>query len=288
MRPRLWAGQIKLPMLRLLSRVRTRLLGPYAVGVLVESKQGRFLVPAADLAVGRKLAYGGSYDEAVLALYEQLVEEQSSVLVVGAHIGAILIPLGRRVRRMVAVEANPEIFAFTTMNVQLNNLENVELHNVAASDTSGTLDFLCSSVNSGGSKMVPKAQRMEFYYDGPTRRTVAGVRLDDVFNESFDLILMDIEGGEYAALGGMPRLLARARTLVLEVLPNHLDHVSGVSFDAFIERIPPHLERFFLTSRPNRVVGRDGLSQLYAELENGRYFSGADLVCTSCMQPATG
>jgi hypothetical protein len=54
------------------------------------------------------------------------------------------------------------------------------------------------------------------------------VRGDDAAEGSVDVIKLDIEGGELAALRGMERLVAGARTIFLELNPELLER-SGAS-----------------------------------------------------------
>jgi hypothetical protein len=58
---------------------------------------------------------------------------------------------------------------------------------------------------------------------------------------TFATIVMDIEGSEYFALKGMPRLLAGAQRLFVEFLPHHLRNVAGIDSDAFCDLVLPHL-----------------------------------------------
>lgn len=57
----------------------------------------------------------------------------------------------------------------------------------------------------------------------------------------FDLIVMDIEGSEYRALRGMPRILSATQALMLEVLPNYIDNIARVSVREFLEVLPDSL-----------------------------------------------
>jgi len=72
---------------------------------------------------------------------------------------------------------------------------------VAASDRPGSLSFLCNVENSGGSKISPKHVDEDFIYDRPHTAIVVGVALDDIFtSDDFDVVLMDMEGGEFKAI----------------------------------------------------------------------------------------
>jgi len=70
--------------------------------------------------------------------------------------------------------------------------------------TKSTSFFFCSVDNSGGSKVQPAFQDINFVYDNPELISVPGISLDSEYSgHTFDFILMDIEGSEFnAILGG--------------------------------------------------------------------------------------
>ena len=49
--------------------------------------------------VGRQLADTGTYNELKLALYSQFITPSSRVLWLGAHIGALLVPVSKKLGR---------------------------------------------------------------------------------------------------------------------------------------------------------------------------------------------
>lgn len=78
-------------------------------------------------------------------------------------------------------------------------------------------------------------------------------RLYDAVTGTYDLILMDIEGSEYFALQGMPRLLSQARHLISEFRPHHFCDVAGVTAEDFIRLVEPHFDQLFIPSKKRRV-----------------------------------
>lgn len=97
---------------------------------------------------------------------------------------------------------------------------------------------------------MPKVHKYMYFSDSPDVITVKGSRLDDVLaGRSFDVIFMDIEGSEYFALGGMPRLLAAAHVLCMEFVPHHLKNVSGVSVAQLLALIEPYFSSLFIPTK---------------------------------------
>ncbi|NCA17487.1 MAG: FkbM family methyltransferase [Betaproteobacteria bacterium] len=223
------------------SKVRSwwlKLLGPRACGVFVETDWGFMLLDPRDAHVSRQLLRTGAYNREEVSFLGNFLKPSDGMLIVGGHIGALAIPLGKSVKSLDVVEANPESFKLLEANVSLSRLTNLSVWNWAAANEEGALDFLVSSENSGGSKRLPVRGATKYMYDKPKILTVSCRRLDDAFPQDFDVILMDIEGSEYAAMRGAQRLLQNCRVFVFEFIPDHLRNVAGVDFEDFFEALP--------------------------------------------------
>ena len=230
--------------------------------VLVKTDQGQFWVDPDDQFVSRSLRDGGVYGADEIKLAASHMEPSSRVLVVGAHIGAIAIPLSRMCRELVAVEANPATCALLRRNVLINERDNIRIIHAAANDANGTIDFVMNTHNSGGSKRMPKFRDDIYFYDNPAIATVPAGRLDDILDDAFDLVFMDIEGSEYFAFLGMPRLLAHAKILIVEFLPHHLSRVAGITVDDFLAPLMPHFDQLTIPTMRRVVDGKDFKSVL--------------------------
>jgi len=262
---------LKLRLGLLLSTMRRKVLGPYASHLLVNAFNGKLLVPAEDFAIGRKLAFRGEYDRSHIERILQLVDRQSKVLFVGAHIGSLVIPIAKAVHEVVAIEANPTTFDTLLMNLSLNDCRNVRALNVAASDKREMVRFLNSHHNSGGSKIEPNNLRDEFVYDNPDVIHIQAAPLDDLLCDFCPShVVMDIEGAEIKAIAGMPRLLASSAVFVVEFLPNHIENIAGISCADFLRRIP--FDHIQLLDDPNEV-------NIIEAARSRHYYGGADLLC---------
>ncbi len=221
----------------LLDKLRLFLIGEYAIGILVDSWNGNLIVPASDHIIGRALAKNGEWDKEHIDELAKIIKSDSTVLFVGTHIGSLMIPIAKRVKKVVGIEANPNTFKFLEANLFINKISNFEIFNYAAGEKEGDIQFLMSKHNTGGSKIMPHRKGVkEFVYDQPDVVTVPMKALDEEFPTSmFDVIVMDIEGAEYFALKGMPKILKSAKHIQCEIILNHLEKVSNVSFHKFIE-----------------------------------------------------
>ena len=245
---------------------------------IVSTTQGTFAIEPKDMSVGRALLKSGEYGLDEVKRIVDLVGAQGKVLFVGTHVGAIAIPVSKLVSKVIAVEANPSTFKLLHYNKLLNGCENLELHEMAAGENSGEIEFLLNTANSGGSKRMPSIRKINYFYDSPEVVKVKLRALDDVINNSVDLILMDIEGSEYFALKGMSRLLDSAKHLIVEFIPDHLRNVSAVSPDELIELIEPHFNHLYIPSLGVMVTKKkfsEKLNEMYAAnlSDNGIVFS---------------
>ena len=233
------------------SRKMRKSLGTNIRAIITQSSNGLFAVDPEDLEVGEKLRKGGfGLDE--IERIKSLISDDSRVLIVGSHIGSLVIPISRHCKEVVAIEANPKTYELLSLNLRLNNIENVVSHNIAASEKTEIITFFLNTVNSGGSKRAPKQSHFMYEYDSPERVEIQAHALDThLSNHAFDLVLMDIEGSEFFALKGMPKILQECKSLIVEFLPHHLRNVAGVDAETFLKQIP---ERFTKVTIPSQNV----------------------------------
>ena len=233
------------------SRKMRKSLGTNIRAIITQSSNGLFAVDPGDLEVGEKLRKGGfGLDE--IERIKSLISDDSRVLIVGSHIGSLVIPISRHCKEIVAIEANPKTYELLSLNLRMNNIENVVSHNIAASEKTEIITFFLNTVNSGGSKRAPKQSHFMYEYDSPERVEIQAHALDThLSNHAFDLVLMDIEGSEFFALKGMPKILQECKSLIVEFLPHHLRNVAGVDAETFLKQIP---ERFTKVTIPSQNV----------------------------------
>lgn len=263
-------------------RERLEAFGPNAVGLFVEAKTGLFVVDPEDSSVSAQLLQCGEYAPDEIGLVSRFIRG-GDVIVVGSHIGAHVVVLSRISKRLVAIEANPRTFKLLSANIRLNELKNVEAYNVAVGAGGGTIPFVLNRENSGGSKRMPTAKHMHYFYDDPEVIEVDMVALDDLINRrEFDIILMDIEGSEYFALKGMPELLERAGAVAIEFLPHHLVDVSGVTPEQFVEPLIEFFEWLYIP-QGNLIIPKEQIVHKMRQMYDAG--EGHDLIVFSKERP---
>ncbi|SDD09373.1 methyltransferase, FkbM family [Variovorax sp. CF079] len=127
-----------------------------------------------------------------------------AMLDVGANIGNHSIFMSRYFEAVHAIEPNPRSYEVLALNANL--AENIHCHQVAASDTNGTLRFEQEAGNIGGTYVLPEGwQPTGKAMELPCRR------LDEEVADVRDvrLVKIDVEGHEYAAIQGMKGILDR-------------------------------------------------------------------------------
>jgi len=228
----------------------------------IETKIGTFWIDTRDQFVAKSLTSTGEYSPGERALYSKFVTQNSNVLWLGAHIGALVIPFSKYVQRVDTFEANPETFKLLKKNLKSNDCRNVTAFNIAANNVNGELNFICNTVNSGGSKRAPHTMN-KAYIDAETIfTTVRCADLDSFLsNHDYDLVFMDIEGSETQAMQGMTSILKNAKTVVAEFIPHHLTNVANVTVGQFLRPIKdfrtmvvPSLRRCFYDNEIEPVL----------------------------------
>ena len=256
-----------------------KLFGARAAGVFVDAPWGLMLIDPKDGHVSRQFLRNGCYNPQEVKHLSSLLTTTDRLLVVGGHVGGVAIPLSKKVRTVDVIEASPHNHKLLAANALLAGCNNMTIHNWAASDSNGQLEFLMSSENSGGSKRAPAQRNANYLYDKPQSIQVPAHRLDDVFNEKFDAVLMDIEGSEYFAIRGAKRLLSECRVFIFEFIPDHLENVAGIGFDDFFAVLPVDQFSSAIFPRQGKKVAVSNLRQELLNLyESGDYEDGVVLI----------
>jgi FkbM family methyltransferase len=163
-------------------------------------------------AAGRDIYYHGSYDLGIARFCERFLKPGMHVVDAGANVGEFSLRAARRVGtggRVLAIEASPDTAVHLERNVALNRLDQVRVVRAAVcEDESERSLYLGGGPDSGSSSLSQPHD-----YAGKELR-VPGVTLDRLVESELagrvDLIKLDVEGAEMAALEGAQGLLTCA------------------------------------------------------------------------------
>ena len=232
--------------------------GPNAKAIYAQTRQGDFLLDPADNFVAKKLLNDGEYSLKEIKLASQFLKKDSYCLVLGGHIGALVVPLAKLCKELIVFEANPQSYELLSKNLLLNNSSNVKSYNKAVNHEEKPLEFLISKHHSGGSKRVPKIFSSGYFYDNPEVTIVEGVVLDNFMKrKSFDLIFVDIEGSEYFAFKGMQEIFKNSKALITEFVPHHLENVASISVSDFWLTLSPFFNSLYIPKSRKTFKGSE-------------------------------
>lgn len=171
-----------------------------------------------------------SYEPAVTTLFRRIVGKGATVVDLGANVGYYTLlasqltgPSGQ----VYAFEPVPSNYAYLVRNISANGCLNVRGVGKAVSNRMGTASFILDDWGAEGSLSATEPA------DDAGSIAVQTVTLDDFFAHegwpSVDLVKMDIEGAESAALDGMRELSLRnpALQLIMESNPGALRRAGG-------------------------------------------------------------
>ncbi len=203
-------------------------------------------------AFGEKLENLGTYanDAVARQLIQGLCLPGKAFVDVGAHIGSVVDGVLRNSRPsiVIAVEAIP-----AKAEALRRRFPSALIHSCAVGAEEGELPFFIDLRESGYSSLCPPEG------DKHIEKIVVPVRrLDDLIGvETIDIIKIDVEGFELAALRGTEAIVARCRpTIMFESGPGEVGGHSKIALWEWLDRAG------YAVLVPNRVAHDDpGLSR---------------------------
>src|SRR5262245_22776551 len=161
-------------------------------------------------AIGRDIYFSGSCEPLLVRLLERILTPGMVVVDAGANIGEITVRAARLVGhrgRVFAMEASPVAIKGLRYNVELNHLTNVKICQLAVGDRDAVTDFLLGEGRASGSSSLFRPHD----FTGETV-PVELVRFDTFLARehpgAVDLVKLDVEGAELAALKGASKMLS--------------------------------------------------------------------------------
>ena len=232
---------------------------------------GLLFAKADDMSLTPILTTDGMIEPNLTKYILKTIKPGMNVIDVGANIGYYSILLGHLVGdsgKVHSFEANPEIFSILNDNVKVNYLNRRISTNLnAVYSKNEKLTFYVEEQFNGNSSIIePEEEYFKQFGTNNIKKIEAqGISLDEYFKESqeiFDLIKIDVEGGEFEVFKGMKKLLeskrvkevvfewnqVRAETKEFRKLLKHLEKDQGYSFYLLDKDANPHLinlERVF-------------------------------------------
>ena len=217
-----------------------------------------------------QLSAGGSHPYQ-LELFVDRIRTGTTVLDVGAHIGVyttLSAQLVGSTGQVIAVEPDRRNVEILRENLAANDLsERVEILEVAASDANETIRFFLDEAETTGT--------MGSQWEDPLAKSrpveIPTVRLDEVLGSSApDLIKLDVQGAELAALRGMRKTLERGppEAVFAELNREALER-AGAGADELVASLRSlGLEVWFIDEERRELVAIEGRAPSSLVTEN--------------------
>ncbi len=184
--------------------------------------------------------------------YPVHLEEDDVVLDVGANIGAFTVKVARKVKRVIAIEPEPQNYRLLLENIKINNIQNVLPVNLAVSDKEEIVYF----DTTGGSARVSQGGY-------PVKANTLDNILNEIREPHVTVLKMDIEGYEGKALSSFHKFNTIKQVIiethskeltekVTEILKNNgfnVVDVSHINKSRVLKNLVFHLPSFIMVEK---------------------------------------
>ena len=214
-------------------RIRDTLVGPVTSYLLPSSYRTVIKMPGGTLLNGgpldivtRMILYfgsspGGCWEPRTLSLAVAIGHQASDIIVAGAHVGVLAVPLAQAVAsagaRVHALEPAQIMYDELLRNVALNGTSNLITERLAVADSTGAGKLYLQGVRS--SLICPTKGSTD------DSEEIGVVSIDDYVGRTgtnvVSLLVLDVEGAELAALKGAANLLSHVESpdVIFEIIP---------------------------------------------------------------------
>ena len=176
--------------------------------ILTEVQGHKMYVGAQDAVIDSLLAY----EKFETDLFKRQIKEGMTVVDLGAHLGYYTLIAAKLVGwrgEVFAFEPEPYNYGLLIRNIATNGYSNVIAVQKAVSNRVGSARLFLSRDNSGDHRMYDS-------HDGRDSIEIETVTLDKFFKDKsngIDVIKMDVQGAEMAALQGMGNIIKKNASL---------------------------------------------------------------------------
>ena len=161
----------------------------------------------------------GEYEEHVKKTLKPKQEE--IVVDVGAHLGEYSLEVAKQVHKVIAIEANNEIFELLKKNIQKNELSNILPINIAVFDSVGSRFLNVFGDKTGMGSIVQDSE------DNTKKIQVKTDTLDNILKEikiqKIDWIKIDVESAEIEVLKGAKKTILSNKDHLKLIIETHND-----------------------------------------------------------------
>ncbi len=224
--------------------------------------QGFYMLLTPSEHIQQQLFWYGYYEKPLADMIKKILQPGNVFLDIGANIGyfSLLAANSEPTSKIISFEPVKNLFQKLEENVSLNDLKNITTLNVAIGEINGEKELFISAADNLGMSSFQQPEN----YSGK-KENVKIISIDSWFRTArlskVDLIKLDVEGSELAALKGMQGVLQNFKPLVIaEINPETLglftltpadifDYLNKLDFDGYLISEPGKLEQV----KPNEI-----------------------------------
>lgn len=175
--------------------------------------------------IQRWLHSGNQWNKGIIDLIKNYIVTYNlkHFLNVGAHIGSVSLPISQNINTVTAIEAYPPTFNELVSNIDINNIKNINCLNCAVGNSEEDVYFMNIENdrlknNSGGMHVftsydIEKNIRSSKLHNKNISTKM--YKLDDLYIDNFDIMLIDIEGMEYDFFLGGKNVIMKNKPIII-------------------------------------------------------------------------
>ncbi len=178
-------------------------------GIDVAIRTKTFFSKSADISMAYECIVRDDYQ-----LYYLNVQDKSSIIDIGAHIGSFSLAAAKRFpnTKILSFEPSPSNYKILRKNIYINKFKNIKSFNNAVSSKEGKISFFIDSINSAASSI---------YNSNGIEVKVPSITIEKIFNENriskCAFMKVDCEGAEYNILLNAPdEILKKIEIIAIE------------------------------------------------------------------------
>lgn len=185
----------------------------------------KYIITNPEDCIQKVLLENIQWNNEMFLLIQELIKKYNlkHFLNIGSHIGTIAMPVSQIINKVTAIEAFYPTYCHLKSNIILNNITNIETHNIAIGDRRETIHFTTNddrwTNNSGGMRVITQLDKqLNIRYSDRSSNEISCQMypLDQVSEiDNFDIVLVDIEGFEDRFLRGARNKIIKNKPIII-------------------------------------------------------------------------
>ena len=162
-----------------------------------------------DCAVNKAISRGRIWEPRIVKIYSELINKESIIIDVGAHLGTHTIPFSIIGKQVYSFEPQKRIFNLLEKTIKDNNISNVTLFNKVVSTTNNEeVDFI--NTETGRASIWSYRPYLNGYHSREKTIMIDSLNLDKL-----DFLKIDAEKTEWLVLKGATETILKCKPLIL-------------------------------------------------------------------------